>query len=699
MSLNIASPASAVGPITVIDVAEPLKEFSVVTGKNGAGKSKLLEGISSGKISVEVNGVAIEPDEICLINYDSIPRSNAEAPDIWEKEIQLFWNVFVQCRQEAMTEVFANVRAIDNRLSAIEPKHLFSEEEMIVFLRNVAGEDEDLVPDWTASIQKMVVDLRKSVVQKIQSSTNSAQAPQPNRVNNRNVKTPPTPHYLLQQHLKKTVTTIKQLSDTIFDAIETEVADIGFDEFVMVWPTNSLGSGYFTESISAWFQKYAEALAKHLKKKAMSGLYGDMNVSAKDFVSDYGRLPWEVVNEVLAEADIPYTINHPGSNSSQNFQAVLTHKVTGAPVGLDSLSSGERAVLFLLPKFWIVDNKLVGLPKLILFDEVDATLHPSLTRLLTGTLRKLAKNKNSHVVLVTHSPSTVSLIAKQDPDAVFILTADNGNPPKHTLVKSTSEQAVHELTDGIISVTSSTTFVITEASTDEFVYRNLFEVLTAKGHLSKSPNIVFLRASSIKDDGNGGGSGQVRLWAEKLSEAGLPNFKGLIDLDYGNVAPPPIYVLDRYAIENFLLDPILIFARLLEKRLHMKFLENKIPEVFITDHNLSQLNALTESELQGIVDCICELIKPVTDKNGDSIEGKDTIEYVNGKKVSVPKWLLLGRGKQLHDNVKAVFDASRREANEPRAFGSLIDLSDILTKNIPGFIPRSLVDRFNELQS
>lgn len=227
------------------------------------------------------------------------------------------------------------------------------------------------------------------------------------------------------------------------------------------------------ESISAWFQKYNEALAVHVRIKAKPALSGDKSVCLQEFIGKFGPAPWEIVNEVLAEANIPYTINSPGTNSSKSFNAVLTHKVTGNPVQLGSLSSGEKAVLFLLPKLRIPDGKLVRLPKLILFDEMDATLHPSLTRLLMSTLSKLGSNNNSHIVLVTHSPSTVALIAEQNPDAVFVLTSNNENPPRHALSKSSSEIAVQELTDGIISVTSSTQFVITEASTDG----QLFHVL------------------------------------------------------------------------------------------------------------------------------------------------------------------------------------------------------------------------------
>ena len=428
----------------------------------------------------------------------------------------------------------------------------------------------------------------------------------------------------------------------------------------------------------------------------MTALENDMTVDATTFLMDYGPPPWKVVNDVLAEAGIPYFISQPSGNRAETFQAILQHNVTKATVGLDSLSSGERAILFLLPRLWFVDNKLVGLPKLILFDEVDATLHPSLTRLLTSTLKKLTANRNTHVVLVTHSPSTVSLIAQADSDAVFLLSCNVENPPRHSLAKSSSEEAVHQLTDGIISVTNSTTFVITEASTDEIVYRSIFDVLTARDVLPKNPNLVFLRATEQKDDGVGGGNGQVRQWSTKLTEAGLPNFKGLIDLDYGNSAEKPIFVLDRYAIENLLLDPILIFARLVEKRLHTDLLDNDFPDAFIQNHNLSLLNDQDDQALQRIATAVCKRIRAVPDKEGNEMTGNTTIEYLNGKTIEIPDWMLFGRGKCLHENVKAKFDAGREG---PRAFSSLRELGDLLTKNIPDFIPRSIVNLFLELQS
>ena len=83
----------------------------------------------------------------------------------------------------------------------------------------------------------------------------------------------------------------------------------------------------------------------------------------------------------------------------------------------------------------------------------------------------------------------------------------------------------------------------------------------------------------------------------------------------------------------------------------------------------------------------------ICDQNSAGISKQLLSAFQDG---GVPTWFQLGRGKDLHDNVKAKFDAGR---DGDRAFSNLTDIGDILTKNIPGFIPRSLANLFKDLQS
>ena len=365
MSLQISSPLNRFGPIYQVDVNQPLPRFVVVTGKNGAGKSQLLSGIAAGQIPTSIDGQLIRRDDICLINYDSIPASDMTSSDIWEREIQLFWNVFVQARERTKAGLVQKITSIDNRLARVTANDVHPQESLRGFLNSVE-DDQSVVSDWKSKIEEFLEDFDVELAQLIKNSTTQARKPTTKRANNRNVTTPPTPQYLLQQHLKTSKTTIDQLCETLFGETPTGLIAFEFDDLAKLWPTTALGAGYFAESISSWFQKYTEALSKHLRINAMTALENDMTVDATTFLMDYGPPPWKVVNDVLAEAGIPYFISQPSGNRAETFQAILQHNVTKATVGLDSLSSGERAILFLLPRLWFVDNKLVGLPKLCL---------------------------------------------------------------------------------------------------------------------------------------------------------------------------------------------------------------------------------------------------------------------------------------------------------------------------------------------
>jgi len=332
--------------------------------------------------------------------------------------------------------------------------------------------------------------------------------------------------------------------------------------------------------------------------------------------------------------------------------------------------------------------------------------HPSLTKLFIQTLSVVKLHSGSYVSLITHSPSTVAIVAQEHPNAVFVVEPDDSNPPVHTVKRTSAELAVHTLTSGLVSVTPGSQIVITEASTDEIVYRDLYSTLIHQNEIPPTPNLVFLRASEKKpdkekktsrqgNDGSGGGKDQVRQWVEKLNEIKLPNFRGLIDLDSGNEAHGPIHVLDRYSIENLLLDPVLIFARILQKQLHLEvFDREKLSSVFLTDFNLTTLDLQTSEEIQAIADLVLGKIRVEEEWKVDGLEERILIEYRNGKSVMVPKWVLFARGKDVLVNVRAAFDQSR---SGDRLFSSLQDLGQLLSKNIPGFIPKSFVETMKRL--
>ena len=75
--------------------------------------------------------------------------------------------------------------------------------------------------------------------------------------------------------------------------------------------------------------------------------------------------------------------------------------------GLTDLSDGEKAILKLALD--ALDEEISKDIKLVLFDEYDAPLNPSLTEAFYHVIEEFYINKGIQVIIATHSPATISL--------------------------------------------------------------------------------------------------------------------------------------------------------------------------------------------------------------------------------------------------------------------------------------------------
>ena len=95
------------------------------------------------------------------------------------------------------------------------------------------------------------------------------------------------------------------------------------------------------------------------------------------------------------------------------FTSVMTNRTTGAQYNLDSLSSGEKILMALcLMSF----NQYLGRsrPKLLLLDELDTVLHPSMVTALVTLLKGLFVSQGTKVLMTSHSPMTVAALDEAD---------------------------------------------------------------------------------------------------------------------------------------------------------------------------------------------------------------------------------------------------------------------------------------------
>ena len=85
-------------------------------------------------------------------------------------------------------------------------------------------------------------------------------------------------------------------------------------------------------------------------------------------------------------------------------------------------------------------------PKLLLLDEVDAVLHPSMVAALVATLKSVFVADGTKVLMTSHSPMTVASLAEAD---IFRVVREDG----HVEVRrSTKVQAIDELSEGLATV-------------------------------------------------------------------------------------------------------------------------------------------------------------------------------------------------------------------------------------------------------
>ena len=154
-------------------------------------------------------------------------------------------------------------------------------------------------------------------------------------------------------------------------------------------------------------------------------------VPFRDLVAQYQRNyppPWDMLRGVMARmreaagdgglfnfefsdpADIRLDITNFHGFS---FTTGMTNRTTGACYEPTALSSGEQVLMALcLASF----NQHLGRrrPKLLLLDELDAVLHPSMLSALVEALKSLFVQHGSKILMTSHSPMTVAALKETE---------------------------------------------------------------------------------------------------------------------------------------------------------------------------------------------------------------------------------------------------------------------------------------------
>lgn len=135
--------------------------------------------------------------------------------------------------------------------------------------------------------------------------------------------------------------------------------------------------------------------------------------------------PWTILNELFEELHFKYRFKSDYIFRIPNIEENPKLRMGEEIRTLLDLSDGEKAILKLA--LIALDEEISGDINLVLFDEYDAPLNPSLTDAFYHVINKFYIKKGIQVIIATHSPATISM-APEYAHFYEIFSQENDSP-------------------------------------------------------------------------------------------------------------------------------------------------------------------------------------------------------------------------------------------------------------------------------
>lgn len=413
------------------------------------------------------------------------------------------------------------------------------------------------------------------------------------------------------------------------------------------------------------------------------------------------KAPWDILNEVIIKANLPYQVTSPEESlilpifdnalndvETDRFKVQLVDPTNGENIGFQNLSSGERIIASLALLLYYTQNRNQK-KNLLILDEPDAHLHPTLTKQFFDVINDVVINKyNGRVIMATHSASTVALAPN---DSIFVM-----NKSGERIKKSTKDYALGILTAGVPSFSvnyENRRQVFVESQYDVIYYEKIH--YKVESFLNPEVSLGFISSGESRTDKNGkkiSNCDQVINITKTLRNAGNKFIWGIIDWDSKNNTSSNVKVLgdgQRYSIENYIFDPLLVAALLLREKIIKRH------EIGLNaEENYTDFRDFSTERLQKISDYF---IGKVTPKFTISDSPNISVKLLNGKKIEVPQWYLHHQGHDLEDKILDIYPElnSIKKGKE----GALkLAIIDRIVDDIPTLISMDFVDTFKYIQ-
>ncbi|MGV7222148.1 MAG: AAA family ATPase [Nitrospinales bacterium] len=373
-----------------------LPQFTVLTGVNGSGKTHLLEAIEKRAVAVE----GIVNEHIVRFGYETFSL---------QKEIEISGDKFFSEKVEGWKYFQGSIRGITTKLK-IKLKG-----EYIEALEYCKKNDINL---WNVKQNKFVDRYKQSIKEHFK---------------NNNVKS----NYFAQG----IYALIKSLPYSIDELLE--------DEFMKLFKPYTYINDFLPLQLGKVFWDYHLKYEQNKYHKYRNEIDGENNpIFTEDaFIAKYGEKPWIKINEILKNySSLDYKVNSPeGMDRGATFLLRLIHtQESGLNVDFSDLSSGEKILMALVASVYKSASDK-HFPDMLLLDEIDSSLHPSMIRNMLNVIEDVFLDQDVNVILVTHSPTTISLAPE---DSIFVMNKSGVN----RLEKKSKQEGLSILTEGYATI-------------------------------------------------------------------------------------------------------------------------------------------------------------------------------------------------------------------------------------------------------
>jgi predicted ATPase len=632
-----------------------LPKLVVLTGINGSGKTHLLEAINEGNVSS-----TLAPNfktDVLLFDWNSIipkdtgvfqPSHHQTKQSNWFRQIRVHQDTsFKEIQQQAISwgipasscTTLKKLRAIDDTML----KTLLSD------------------PKQASAVFTNLKNSLNQNAQKIYSQTQ-------NNIND-------------EQWKKAAPKILKEIPDAFLETSESKF----FSNSKFLWGEVDA----FQQAFGRLFSTYRDLihLNDRLEKYPPKDDADLQYLNDDQFFEKHGEPPWDFVNRILEVCNLDFRVEPPPLHEVSSYEPKLNKISKDVEMRFKDLSSGEKVLMsFALCLYNASDERQEKhFPKLLLLDEIDAPLHPSMVLSLLKTIQEvLVEGKGVSVILTTHSPSTVALAPEE--------TLYEMNPSGPVVEKITRSRSLSILTAGV--PTLSVSFdgrrqVFVESKTDAFIYEKLYQAY--KHRLDTERSLTFIEVGRTDSTGveKNSGCAQVERIVKTLAVNGNSSVFGLVDWDGDREPTDRVHVLSpktRDGLESLILDPTLLAATLIKE--NHQFCVDR--EIITADDRYTHIGNWDKSKWQPIIEKIQTIILE-SELTPDSIN----ITYLSGVALSVDRAYLQMDDHALEERVISKFGFLRPKNNHAGGLMKHIVIS--ILGDYPDLLPCDLITTFSTI--